>query len=170
MFSSGAHQQYQQVHPQAQQQQQGPPQQSDLMQWFQAVDQDRSGKISAAELRQALAAGNGAHFSLEACELLVKLFDREHTRQIDFQGFQHLYHFVNQWRTAFATYDRDRSCSIDANELGLALGQMGYRLSPQTVDSVMKKFTSQATNNKITFDSFIMACVQLHQLTSKYNY
>jgi len=166
MYSSGG-QQYQPQHQQFHPQQPVVPQQSELMQWFQAVDQDRSGKISANELRQALAAGNGAQFSLEACELLVKLFDREHRRMIDFQGFQHLFHFVNQWRTAFATYDRDRSCSIDANELGLALGQMGYRLSPQSVDSVMKKFTSQATNGRITFDNFIMACVQLHQLTSK---
>ena len=167
MFSSGGpHYSNQQVHPQAQQQ--GSPQQSELMQWFQAVDQDRSGKISANELRQALAVGNGAQFSLEACELLVKLFDHEHTRMIDFQGFQHLFHFVNQWRAAFATYDTDKSCSIDANELGQALGQMGYRFSPQSVDSIMKKFTSQGTNGKITFDSFIIACVQLHQLTSKY--
>ena len=159
MYGYQGNQQQGPIHP-------GAPQQAELMQWFQAVDQDRSGKITADELKQALAAGNGASFSLEACAMLIKLFDRDHSKKVDFQGFSQLFHFVNQWRASFSMYDRDRSCSIDAGELGQALQHMGYRLSQQTVNSLIAKFSSNIHHGQITFDSFIMACVQLQQLTS----
>ena len=44
------------------------------MAWFQAVDADRSGHISAAELRQALTNSNYSHFNEEACRLMIGLF------------------------------------------------------------------------------------------------
>ena len=86
---------------------------------------------------------------------------------IDFQGFKNLFHYVNQWKIVFQTYDRDNSRAIDQRELGQALQQMGYRLSEQSVQAILKKFASQS--GQITFDSFIMACVQLHNMTSKWS-
>lgn len=64
-------------------------------------------------------------------------------------------------------YDRDKSGAIDEKELGQALGQMGYRLSEKSVRALLNKFTCKQ-GQQITFDSFILACVQLHQLTSKF--
>ena len=40
-------------------------------QWFNAVDQDRSGQISAQELQKALVNGNWSNFSEEACRLMI---------------------------------------------------------------------------------------------------
>ena len=42
-----------------------------LVQWFQAVDQDRSNAIDAAELQKALALGN-LHFSLAVCAHMIR--------------------------------------------------------------------------------------------------
>ncbi|XP_046652788.1 programmed cell death protein 6-like [Daphnia pulicaria] len=140
------------------------PQEEDLIKWFQAVDQDKSGKISSNELRQALVVGNGSHFSIEACELLVKMFSSENSRMIDVEGFKQLFHYVNQWKTSFHMFDRDHSGAIDEKELGQALVQMGYRLSDKSVTALLNKFTSKPAG-QITFDNFILACVQLHQLT-----
>ena len=109
--------------------------------------------------------GNGSHFSLEACELLIKLFSPGNSRAIDFQGFQQLFHYVNQWKTSYQMFDKDKSGTIDKKELGQSLCQMGYRLSENTVDAILNKFAFKP--GQITFDSFILACVQLHQLTSK---
>ena len=50
-------------------------------QWFNAVDQDRSGQISAQELQKALVNGNWSNFSEEACRLMIgkKFFEIFHS-------------------------------------------------------------------------------------------
>lgn len=42
-----------------------------VQQWFMAVDADRSGRISAHELQQALVNGNWSHFNPETCRLMI---------------------------------------------------------------------------------------------------
>ena len=39
--------------------------------WFVAVDNDRSGSITAKELQQALTNGNWSHFNPETCRLMI---------------------------------------------------------------------------------------------------
>ena len=43
----------------------------DIQQWFAAVDQDRSGKITCKELQQALTNGNWSNFSEESCRMMI---------------------------------------------------------------------------------------------------
>jgi Ca2+-binding EF-hand superfamily protein len=97
------------------------------------------------------------------------MFSSENSRMIDVQGFKQLFHYVNQWKTSFHMFDRDHSGAIDEKELGQALVQMGYRLSDKSVTALLNKFTSKPAG-QITFDNFILACVQLHQLTGKFPY
>lgn len=139
----------------------------ELAAWFQAVDSDRSGRISANELQQALANGHWSRFSTEACRTLITLFDRDNSGTIDFNEFQQLYGFINQWRAAFQMYDRDNSQAIDGHELAQALVQMGYRLSPPTVNALCHKFATPGTM-QITFDNFIVACVRLNKITNAF--
>ena len=42
---------------------------------LQSVDADRSGKITAIELQQALLNSNWSHFNAETCRLLIGMFD-----------------------------------------------------------------------------------------------
>jgi len=42
-----------------------------VQQWFNAVDQDRSGQITAGELSKALVNGNWSNFSEEACRMMI---------------------------------------------------------------------------------------------------
>ena len=39
--------------------------------WFQTVDADHSGQITANELQQALTNGNWSHFNSETCRLMI---------------------------------------------------------------------------------------------------
>lgn len=49
----------------------------DLYLILQTVDQDRSGKITAAELRQALFNNNWSQFNPETCRLMIGMFDKD---------------------------------------------------------------------------------------------
>lgn len=44
---------------------------------LQAVDADRSGKITVEELRVALMNGNWTPFNAETCRLMIGMFDRD---------------------------------------------------------------------------------------------
>merc|ERR1719457_423651 len=44
--------------------------------WFIAVDEDRSGKITSAELRQALINNKMQQFNEETCRLMIGMFDK----------------------------------------------------------------------------------------------
>ena len=51
--------------------QQPPGMDPQLVQWFQSVDTDRSGRISCVELQQALTNANWSTFSPECCRLMI---------------------------------------------------------------------------------------------------
>ncbi|XP_050698071.1 peflin-like isoform X2 [Eriocheir sinensis] len=134
--------------------------------WFRAVDQDNSGHINAAELRQALQNGNWSQFSYEACRLMITMFDRDNTGNINIQEFGQLFTFMNQWTEVYRRYDSDNSGTIDESEMSTALQQMGYRLSPQFVGFLVAKFNPQT--RRVTLDNFIVANIQLKNLTEAF--
>jgi Ca2+-binding EF-hand superfamily protein len=63
----------------------------------------------------------------------VAIFRRKDERILNHQTTQ-------DWQGVFLHFDRDRSGSIDGNELQAALAQFGYRLSPQLLNLVQRKY------------------------------
>ncbi len=111
-----------------------------LWNWFSAVDTDRSGAITAPELERALINGDWTPFDLDTVKLLMSIFDTDRSGTIGFNEFAGLWKYIKDWQNVFRHFDRDRSGSIDGQELSEALGQFGYRLSPQLLDLVQKKY------------------------------
>eukprot|EP00741_Cyanophora_paradoxa_P000660 tig00000430_g635.t2 len=140
------------------------PQTAQLQQFFSAVDANKSGHIDANELATAIRNGPWSAFSPVTVHLMINLFDKDGSGQIDFPSFCSLWQYVMQWKGTFDSYDRDRSGSIDSNELQTALKSFGYNLSPQFVGTLMKKYKS----GHIPFDRFIQLCVQLRMLTNSF--
>ncbi len=68
------------------------------------------------------------------------MFDRDGSGQINFEEFGALWKYVTDWQQCFRSFDTDNSGTIDRSELQNALVTFGYRLSPQTVDIMLKKF------------------------------
>lgn len=58
--------------------------------------------------------------------------------------------------------DRDMSGTVDAQEMNQAVSSMGYRLSPQAMNCIIKRFSS---HGKISFDDYVACCVKLRSLT-----
>lgn len=69
--------------------------------YLQAVDNDRSGKITAIELRQALLNSNWSHFNAETCRLLIGMFDTNGDGTIDVYEFAALWKYVKEWKSCF---------------------------------------------------------------------
>ena len=64
----------------------------------------------------------------------------------------------------FWNFDRDRSGTVEPNELQQALNAFGYRLSPQAFQILVARY---GVNGKIGFDDFISCCIKLRILTGE---
>lgn len=134
--------------------------------WFQSVDLDRSGKITAKELQQALFNADWKHFNAETVRLMISMFDKDQSGTIDLQEFQQLWKFIQEWREIFNRFDRG-SGKLGLNELQNAYQQMGFNLSPNLVNIIACKFDSNGQRN-LTIGSFVQSCVLLRLLTSAF--
>ncbi|KAG5313005.1 PEF1 protein, partial [Pseudoatta argentina] len=139
----------------------------DVQRWFSTVDRDGSGRITATELKPALANGQGGTFSDTACKLMIGMFDKENDGTINITEFQALYNYINAWLGVFRGFDHDNSGSIQENELSAALTQMGYKLSPEFIQFLIKK-SDVRDHQSITVDQFIVLCVQIQRFTETF--
>ncbi|KAJ2558586.1 hypothetical protein EV175_000721 [Coemansia sp. RSA 1933] len=144
--------------------------------WFDAVDSDHSGQLDASELQQALVNGDWSRFSSDTVRLMIGMFDRDHNGTISFDEFIGLWKYIEEWKGCFRAFDRDNSGTIDRGELYQALSAFGFRISPQVVDSLIRKYDIQEGRVKlaskgrgaITFDNFINSCVTIRSLTDSF--
>ncbi|KAJ2082056.1 hypothetical protein H4R24_001854, partial [Coemansia sp. RSA 988] len=147
-----------------------------LQYWFRAVDRDGSGQLDPGELQQALVNGDWSRFSMDTVRLMIGMFDRDRNGTIGFDEFVGLWRYIEDWKQCFRKFDADNSGTIDRNELFQALSAFGFRVSPQVVDSLLRKYDLQAGNVKsankgrgaITFDNFINSCVTIRSLTESF--
>ncbi|KAJ1752015.1 DNA primase subunit pri2, partial [Coemansia sp. RSA 1821] len=147
-----------------------------LQYWFRAVDTDGSGQLDANELRQALVNGDWSQFSMDTVRLMIKMFDRDGNGTIGFDEFVGLWHYIEEWKKCFRRFDADNSGNIDGKELSDALHAFGFRVSPQVIQALLRKYDIQAGRVKsaakdrgaITFDNFINSCVTIRSLTDSF--
>jgi len=144
----------------------GPAPNPQIAQWFNAVDQDRSGQIDSKELQKALVNGNWSNFSEEACRMMIELYDANMSGTIDVNEFEKLFTYINQWKAMFEGLDKDRSGRLEQEEVNQAFQQMGYRFTPTFVQNLLTKFDPKG--RKLTLDNFIVASVQVKRLTDSF--
>ncbi|XP_070691349.1 sorcin [Pempheris klunzingeri] len=129
----------------------------------------QDGQISADELQHCLTqsgiSGSYKPFSLETCRLMISMLDRDMSCTMGFNEFKELWQVLNGWKSTFASYDRDRSGTMEGPELQHALSTMGYNLSPQAMNIIMKRNSVQG---RIAFDDFMTCCIRLRALTDQF--
>jgi len=109
-----------------------------LRAWFDSVDKDRSGNISAVEL--ALVQFGGKPLGPETAAKFIKVYDRDNTKTIDFNEYVALHQMLEKLSNAFFSADADRSGTLDAREIYTAIQNAGFQgLSPQTIDAFGRK-------------------------------
>eukprot|EP00126_Sphaerothecum_destruens_P007069 Sdes_comp19669_c0_seq3m11525 len=116
-----------------------------MWQYFAAVDTDRSGAIDQDELQRALTSaglcGTWEPFCAETCRLLIAMLDRDLTGTLNFNEFREVWNVVNMWKNHFIQVDTDRSGMIEGYELQNVIRSMGYNLTAQSLDIIMKRYT-----------------------------
>lgn len=141
--------------------------QQQLWENFCRVDKDRSGQISFVELQQALSNGSWQPFNPETVKMMIGIFDRDGTGNINFQEFCSIWQYVTDWLNVFRRFDSDNSGNINKGELKTAISSFGYRLSDTFFDVLVNKYDKQR-RGVILFDDFIQICVQLQTLTNAF--
>ncbi|KAJ8367854.1 hypothetical protein SKAU_G00078820 [Synaphobranchus kaupii] len=140
----------------------------EAFQWFQSVDTDHSGNINLKELKQALVNSNNSAFNDETCLMMLNMFDKTRSGCMDIFGFSALWAFMQQWRTMFQQFDRDRSGSISGTELHQALAQLGYSLSPQFAQGLVGRFSGRGAQGTLQMDRFLQVCTHLQSMTQAF--
>ena len=131
----------------------GYQQPSPLREWFNAVDQDRSGRISVTELQSALSA-SGNKFSFATTEKLLAMYDRDKSGQISFDEFAQLHQFITIMATAFRQRDKSGDGRLEGPEVRAALQDSGYQLTEGTFQVMMRKFDRQRRGS-LALDDYI---------------
>ena len=131
----------------------------DMKKMFFDLDTDGSGQIGAEELQKALVNGNWSPFSLDACRMMISIYDKYSSGSIGVDEFRQIFASIVEWKKIFERYDVDNSGSIDRNELHQAFQQMGYGLTEKFVESLLMKYDPRL--RVIKFDTFITICIQL---------
>ncbi|XP_029927319.1 sorcin isoform X1 [Myripristis murdjan] len=126
----------------------------------------QDGQISAEELQACLTqsgiSGTYKPFSLETCRLMIHMLDRDMSCSMGFPEFKELWAVLNGWKQHFMSIDRDRSGTVEGPEMHQALTSMGYNLSPQALNCIMKRYSM---HGKICFDDYVACCTKLRCLT-----
>eukprot|EP01120_Amphizonella_sp_Union-15-10_P000885 TRINITY_DN1094_c0_g1_i2.p1 TRINITY_DN1094_c0_g1~~TRINITY_DN1094_c0_g1_i2.p1 ORF type:complete len:229 (-),score=29.32 TRINITY_DN1094_c0_g1_i2:36-722(-) len=128
-----------------------------LQYWFNAVDRDRSGTITAQELAQVQF--NQRPLGFPCAVKILRAFDKDNSGTIDFREYVALHGFLQTISNAFLMADRDRSGTLDAYEIYNALVGAGFQLSQPTVSAICRRYSNTAMG--LTFDYFLMAVAHL---------
>jgi len=139
-----------------------PQEMANLQSWFNSVDADKSGTISAQEL--AAMKYGPSYLGLPAAKKLIKVFDKHYTGTIDFHEFASLHQFLHKMYTAFYQADAAKTGLLDAREIHSGLQTGGFQLGLQTVQAICSKFDT--TGRGITFEQFLQVCAHLATVRS----
>eukprot|EP00929_Paragymnodinium_shiwhaense_P112861 TRINITY_DN81127_c0_g1_i1.p1 TRINITY_DN81127_c0_g1~~TRINITY_DN81127_c0_g1_i1.p1 ORF type:complete len:871 (-),score=299.74 TRINITY_DN81127_c0_g1_i1:41-2653(-) len=124
----------------------------DLKSLFEALDEDRSGSISARELRHLLW-DLGYTVSMDTVELIVAEVDADRSGQIEIDEFYRCICVINERHgftkeemfgllNIFDKYDVDKSGEISADELACALAYFGTPTSFERAQIIVDTFDS----------------------------
>ncbi|XP_056236531.1 sorcin-like isoform X3 [Seriola aureovittata] len=142
--------------------------QDPLYGYFSAVA-GQDGQISADELQRCLTqsgiSGSYQPFSLDTCRLMISMLDRDMSGSMGFAEFRDLWQALNGWKNNFASFDRDHSGTVEGHEMQQAITTMGYNLSPQAMNCIMKRYS---IHGRIPFDDFVSCSVRLRALTDQF--
>merc|ERR1712029_892949 len=139
-----------------------------LRSYFDRVDKNSNGFISAEEFKSALTNGiEDFPFQIFTVRAMMSAFNLGNQQELDFEHFVNIWRYVMDWHKCFKRFDSDKSGCISADELHTALISFGYNISKKMANLMVKRF-DRANKNEILFDDFIRCCLILYGLTKEF--
>ncbi|XP_068612392.1 LOW QUALITY PROTEIN: grancalcin-like [Brachionichthys hirsutus] len=147
----------------------GAPAANDPMWGYFTAIAGQDGEVDAEELQRCLTqsgfTGSYSPFGLETCRIMIAMLDRDFTGKMGFNEFKELFVALSGWKQNFMMFDQDRSGTVEPHEFSQAVNAMGYRISPQTLTAILKRYHK---GGRIFFDDYVACCVKLRALTENF--
>jgi len=80
------------------------------------------------------------------------MHDKRNRGTVNFEEFTNLYTYIQEWKKCYTAFDRDRSQSIDRNELKNALFNFGFK---NVSDNILSLLERKYANKSIFFFFFL---------------
>ncbi|KAH8960122.1 hypothetical protein BDL97_06G114900 [Sphagnum fallax] len=146
-----------------------PGTESEIVRVFEKADLDRSGTIDAMELGRVLSTEYGS-FSPRTVRRMLHLYadDKNNTTCIGPAGFVPLWRAIRHWQIVFERFDRDRSGTIERNELQEALLSLRLDIPPQVLHMLVSTFDTTGHGRSIQYDNFIECGLIVKGLSEKF--
>ncbi|KAK7277437.1 hypothetical protein RIF29_18589 [Crotalaria pallida] len=137
-----------------------------LREWFERVDSDKSGSITALQLKRALAVGN-LDIPLSVVEQMIRMYDFDRNGTMNFQEFVALNKFLLQLQHAFSDFERGRGFLLP-DDVYQASVKIGFTLDSPAFYSVCESF-DKSKNGRFLLDDFISLCIFLQSARNLFN-
>ncbi|GBF91885.1 hypothetical protein Rsub_04990 [Raphidocelis subcapitata] len=138
-----------------------------LRQWFDAIDKDHNGKLTAVELQSALQLG-GLNFSLATVAHIIRIHDRSNSGSIAFDEFIKLHEFLTNVQHSFEYFDGDRDGRLAFEEISSALSHAGYQLDRPALQAVFARF-DPTRSGALGLAEFLALTLFLRSATATFN-
>ncbi|KAF8013200.1 hypothetical protein BT93_I1161 [Corymbia citriodora subsp. variegata] len=130
-----------------------------LKEWFDRVDSDKTGSITALQLKRALAVGN-LELSISVVEQMIRMYDFDRNGTMSFEEFVALNKFLLKVQQAFSDLERGRGYLVP-DDVYEALVKIGFSLDSPSFYSVCESF-DQKKNGRFRLDDFMSLCIFVH--------
>ncbi|KAI4350222.1 hypothetical protein L6164_004695 [Bauhinia variegata] len=137
-----------------------------LREWFDRVDSDKTGSITALQLKSALAVGN-LEFPLSVVQQMIRMYDFDRNGTMSFEEFVALNKFLAKVQHAFSDLERGRGFIVP-DDVYAALVKIDFMLDSPAFYTVCESF-DQSKNGRFRLVDFISLCIFLQSARNLFN-
>ncbi|KFP05600.1 Calpain-1 catalytic subunit, partial [Calypte anna] len=101
-------------------------------------------------------------FSIESCRSMVNLMDKDGNGKLGLVEFNVLWNRIRNYLAIFRKFDLDKSGSMSAYEMRMALEAAGYKLNKKLHELIITRYAEP--DLAIDFDSFVCCLVRLETM------
>ncbi|CAI9104827.1 OLC1v1003591C1 [Oldenlandia corymbosa var. corymbosa] len=127
-----------------------------LREWFDHVDSENKGNITASQLQGAFAVGN-LRFPLSVVQQMIRMYDFDRNGTMNFQEFVELNKFLLKVQQAFADLERGLGYLV-SDDVYKGLVKIGMSLDSPAFYTVCESF-DQKKSGRFRLDDFISLCI-----------